>query len=142
MRPEYTAVPINNFGSNFNDMKKRYREFKARANIEERALKHDRELYPPTPGRWDGSEAQRLLKQDVEDGVHLTFEKPRFFRESRDEYLSVDKKTFRDHLWQEVKGGLGSNYWLVKRQKKKDAEEALNKPSEEDIVFFLDSEYI
>jgi hypothetical protein len=141
MRPEYTAVPINNFGTNFNLMKERYRAFKARANIEHRAFQKDRKLYPPTPGRWDGSEAQRLLKADVKEGVHLTFEQPRYFRASRDEYMAINSKKFRDHVWQEVKGGLASNYWLVKMKKRMESEEANDKPNEDDIDFFVRSEY-
>jgi hypothetical protein len=81
------------------------------------------------------------LKADVKDGVHLTFEQPRYFRASRDEYMAINSKKFRDHVWQEVKGGLASNYWLVKMKKRMESEEADDKPNEDDIDFFLCSEY-
>ena len=139
LREEFTAVPINNFRNNFNKMKDVYRQYKARANIEERALRHDMELYPPAPNRWHGSKVQALLKEDIENGEHLKFENPTDFRNSREEYGELDKKEFRDRVWQVVRGGLESNYWLVKRDKKKQHEE--DEPTEEDIQFFLDSEY-
>ena len=80
-----------------------------------------------------------MLKEDIENGEHLKFENPTDFRNSREEYGELDKKEFRDRVWQVVRGGLESNYWLVKRDKKKQHEE--DEPTEEDIQFFLDSEY-
>ena len=72
-------------------------------------LKADRELFPPRDKdavrgklRWDGSDAQRLLKIDVTDGKHLE-QPPREFRKTRPEYMLFDLDVFRDHIYQEVK---------------------------------------
>ena len=131
MRPEYEAVPINSFGNNWLRMKETYRNLKARTSIEQRALEHDRSIYPKTPGRWDGSEAQRLMKKDVKIGRHKLYKKPADFWLCREEYQKFSLKKFRDHVWQEVRQDLGSNYWLSKKWKKaeaqRQAEEAENK---------------
>lgn len=45
-RKEYQACKITNFGNNWNAMKKRVKAFKDRAKDDEKALAHDRALYP------------------------------------------------------------------------------------------------
>lgn len=131
MRPEYTAVPINNFGNNLLRLKRQYAVHIARKNIEERAYAHDRELYPKTPGRWDGSEAQRLLKEDIEADVHKLYDGPSSFQQSRPEYAGWKRKKFSDHVWHRVRGKLESNYWLIKRkkaeEKKREIEASIDK---------------
>jgi hypothetical protein len=74
---------------------------------EELALAHDRALFPvPTHNyrgepRWDGSEVQRLLKQDVAAGVHNE-KTPTEFYTSRPEYQVYPLQTFREHIYQEI----------------------------------------
>jgi hypothetical protein len=50
--------------------------------------------------RWDGSEAQQLLKQDVEQGRHLQL-KPRELRETREEYKVFGLRVFQKHIDQQ-----------------------------------------
>ena len=47
--------------------------------------------------------------------------------------MAINSKKFRDHVWQEVKGSLASNYWLVKMKKRMESEEADDKPNEDGI---------
>lgn len=68
------------------------------------SLRKDREKYPaPTHNirgepRWNGSEAQRLLKIDMDNGEHEKVSAPRFLWETRDEYKEFSKKAFRKHI--------------------------------------------
>ena len=52
--------------------------------------------------QWSGSEAQRLLKMDMDNKRHFDL-KPEHLWNSRPEYGKFDLSTFRDHLWQEHK---------------------------------------
>ena len=75
-RPEFQAVPINNFGNNWNRIKKSAQELKRRAVIDSAALFHDRILHPVEhQNRWDGSDAQTLLKhvKIMQRAVFLSF---------------------------------------------------------------------
>ena len=63
----------------------------------------------PAPARnhrnepqWNGSEAHRLLKMDMDAKKHFDL-KPEDLWESRPEYGEFHLSTFRDHLWQEHK---------------------------------------
>jgi hypothetical protein len=51
--------------------------------------------------QWDGSDAQRLLKEDVVAGVHLNYSTPSELRLSRPEYQVYGVDVFRAHLHQE-----------------------------------------
>jgi len=78
----------------------------ARAAEELRLYRQDRQVYPPSATmnsgepRWDGSNAQRLLKQDVEEGIHLTMTPAQFYA-FRPEYQEFLKRTITDHVQQE-----------------------------------------
>ena len=73
----------------------------------------------------------------MEDKHHLRYDRPRDFWLSREEHQAYGLNKFRDHVWQEeVQTYLGSNYWLVKKNKSRKAEE---EPEEDDDVeLFLD----
>jgi len=71
-------------------------------------LQHDRQQHPvPTTDRrtgeprWDGSEAQRLLKIDVKNKVHETMSRTAFYN-SRPEYQEFSKATIDRKVPQEV----------------------------------------
>ena len=52
--------------------------------------------------QWNGSDAQTLLKQDMDDGKHRDM-KPKDLWESRQECMMFQLATFRDHIHQETK---------------------------------------
>ena len=52
--------------------------------------------------QWNGSDAQTLLKQDMDDGKHHDM-KPKDLWESRPEHMMFQLATFRDHIHQETK---------------------------------------
>jgi hypothetical protein len=66
----------------------------------------------------DGSDAQRLLKEDVESGLTMHLD-PSFLRETRLEYKVFPLKVFRDHIYQEVRLKTGSSYWMNRSKKGK-----------------------
>jgi len=78
----------------------------ARAAEELRLYQQDRQVYPPSDTmysgepRWDGSNAQQLLKQDVAEGIHLTMTPAQFYA-FRPEYKKFFKRTIMDHVQQE-----------------------------------------
>ena len=71
------------------------------AKIEEDRIKH-----PPKEKnirgelRWDGSEAQALLKLDMDQGRHLQM-RPKEFRETREAYGMFKLRIFQKHVDQE-----------------------------------------
>jgi len=71
-------------------------------------------LRPP----WKGSEAARLLKEDVTAGRHVGV-KPHELRarEDRPEYREWSLKEFRDHLQQEMRARKTQAYWLHRDKK-------------------------
>lgn len=69
--------------------------------------------------QWNGSRAQALLKQDIEEGNHVG-KTPRDLQASRPEYNIYDKQAFRDHIYQEQRLVKFQNYVEGLRQKKID----------------------
>ena len=71
MRPEYADVKYENFRANFRQLKKKIIEHKDRAVDDQSRFAHDLELYTlakETESCWHGSQAQKLLKHDMEKG--------------------------------------------------------------------------
>ena len=113
-RPEFEAVPINNFGNNWNRMKKSIGTLKQQAKRDFEILQADKLLYPIDENRWDGSDAQALLKQDIRNDFHLYFN-PKELHMSRMEYKKFDFKVFGPHVYQEIRSKKETNYWLTKK---------------------------
>jgi hypothetical protein len=76
---------------------------------------------------WAGSEAERLLKDDIDNNRHVGIP-PRELRARADrpEYREWTLKEFRDHVEQEKRARTTSAYWLhrgkTKKEKKQIAE--------------------
>ena len=142
MRPEFMAVKYNNFYNNFRRIKNTITANKQRAVIDEAGFRHDISIYPlarDTAGFWDGSDAQRLLKEDMDDRKQHEKMKPKMFYLSRPEYQHFPLEKFRGHIHQELRATRETNYWIVKKKKKKLAKEVkkLGKTVNEDDVDFL-----
>jgi len=82
--------------------KKRERAAAELALCEEDRLLHPKEatMFSGEP-RWEGSAAQRLLKQDVAEGKHSTMTRTQFCQ-SRDECKEFFKAAINGHVCQEV----------------------------------------
>ena len=141
MKEVFREVKYENFRNNFARMKKTIREHKSRAVIDEAGFRHDMELYElakDTEGCWDGSEAQQLLAIDMVRGRHTSM-KPKLLWSQRPEYQQFSLEKFRGHIHQELRSQRETNYWIIKRQKKKHAERSRKegkKFNEDDVDFY------
>jgi hypothetical protein len=92
----------------------------AKAEASNTALENDRRLHPlaANPGnfpypRWDGHEAQHLLKLDVDDNKYKTM-KPADLHKTHQDYECFPLTVFWRHIQQEVRQQTKSFYWLAK----------------------------
>ena len=101
-----SMFPFENFRSNLRSLRKKVGEKRQRAIEEEAALDHDRNLFPMSAynqggqPRWEGSNAEGLLKLDMNQGLHSILT-PRELWGSRVEYQLFTRKVFRKHIYQE-----------------------------------------
>ena len=121
LRQEYQDCG-KTFGSNMWRLQKSIRSKRSEAYLDAAAFKHDKDLYgiaQDDPNYWDGSEAQKLLREDVENELHLAM-KPKHLWLSREEYQVFDLDVFRLHIHQETRSKLETNYWIVWKKKKEE----------------------
>lgn len=122
---DYTAIK---FADKLRQARTRANKKKDRATEDAEFLAHDRLIFPePTitihgEPKWKGSNAHKLLIQDIKDGKHKTM-KPRLLYELREEYQDYDPDRFRNRIYQEVKA-IKREEWVKqkeadKQQKKK-----------------------
>jgi hypothetical protein len=123
MRVEYKEVEYKKFRANLNSLRKACEKLSARAMVDSAAVAHDWEVHPIQKNvlgvypRWDGSEAQRLLKIDVQNGKNNAMA-PCKLRMTREEYNSYPVDVFRKHIHQEVRSHRVTAYWLARKQEK------------------------
>jgi hypothetical protein len=125
----FEKVKYENFASNFYNLRNKVRKWKTRSEFDEKAYDHDIALYPTDTSklRWPGSEAEALLKQDVDDGKQKTM-KPSQLRETQEAYMEWPLDRFRGHIYQEERKWIETPYWAgVRRQKKEKKDEARRK---------------
>lgn len=125
MRPEYADYEYPKFVRWLYSLRVKYEELLNLAAEDGEALAHDLQLglrinSKPYP-RWPGSDAERLLNQDIKAGKHLEM-KPRELLASRPEYAPwvPFPKIFRDHIHQELRAQLERPYWLAHRKEKQE----------------------
>ena len=101
-RPEF-AIPggFKNFPNRLRSARAHVLEKTRRAEADNEALIEDRRLFPGPVGHWHGSEAQSLLKVDIDKGKHLVL-KPNELYTSREEYQQFSLQCFRGHIYQEI----------------------------------------
>jgi hypothetical protein len=81
---------------------------------------------------WDGSNAQRLLKQAVKEGRHVGIA-PRKLRGTKTEFQKFPVRVFQKHVNQEVNANPTSNYWQAKQAKRaKNAPPSVDMPPRAD----------
>ena len=96
MREEFTNVPYANFRNNFRTLKNGIKDHTQRAKIDQTGFLHDIAIYSlakDTDGHWDGSKAQSLLKEDIENELHKQM-RPKLLWNSWPQYQDFDLKTF------------------------------------------------
>jgi len=95
------------FSSRLSSARRAHRKLHHHSTEEAEMLRKDRLVCPrPThtghgEPQWEGSEAQRLLDQDMKDGTYKQYTSPTEFWQSRNEYHKVfTRDTFRKHIHQ------------------------------------------
>ena len=140
--PEYKKVPLENFKQNLAALRERLGNFRISADLDDAALRNDRQHHPLEPeGRWPGSEAERLLKNDIDDGKHLTMNPSELYNDpDREPYRLFSPTQFRKHIHQEVRSRKDSLYWTALKEKgkaekeEKKAKKEAKKMEEEELV--------
>lgn len=118
---DYTALK---FASKLMYLRNTTKTKSDRSQVDAAALARDRLIFPSpledTKGRpmWQGSEAQKLLIQDIKNGRHKAM-KPKLLYESRDKYHEdYDQDFFRERIYKEVKA-LKREAWVKAKAEKK-----------------------
>ena len=125
------------FVSGLRRLRKEIKMRKLRVNFDRQAIDHDRRLYPAAAitqqdfPQWPGSEAQQLMKQDVNNEVYWNIT-PKQLYDSRPEYYrNFELIQIREHLYQEVRSRKTSSYWKWRKEQQRLAgEEAAAKKKE------------
>jgi hypothetical protein len=129
----YKRYEYCNFRSNLLALKKDVQENLARAEFDSKALENDRKKHPPPSMDprgypvWNGSDAERMLKEDVLAGKHKATDPltgktitPNFLQQTRPAYKAFPLEVFRDHVNQVTRDGLERSYWMAKKASKKE----------------------
>ena len=120
-RPEFSEIEYTKFRTNLNSLRKSHREAQSLADSDLAALQHDLVLHPIKQTnhrgepRWEGSDAQRLLRLDMDEGMHYLMGKPQYLWSTRPEYKAYSKTVFRGHIDQEERLRKFINYLEYKR---------------------------
>jgi hypothetical protein len=147
-RDIYSIVNFDRFKANLANLRQKAATELDRGVRDDEAYQHDHapSLLVDVPraganSRWDGSAAQRLLKEDMNEATNANL-KPATLQGTRPEYACFDPKVFRKHVHQEKRSRLESPYWSKKKDdknKKKKKEDSAKKHDE--CEAFLQSQY-
>ena len=124
---EFSDVPFSQFKEHLREHREKLaQKLSARlANSynEEKALEHDRILYPRKNHNhrgervFDLSPAKKCLREDVKNKVHLVMS-PSELQASRPEYAGFKRNKFKDRVHQEVRRQKFTFYLELQREKK------------------------
>ena len=132
-RTIYGKVPRANFANNWRALKLRVDQNIERAKQDLNRYEHDSALYcwaEDLPWEWHGSEAELLLKIDVEKKRHLRYH-PSYLYMKRTAYQEFDYDIFRKHVHQEARAALESPYWMIQKKKKEKKKQLIEEAIEE-----------
>lgn len=120
-RPLYYERAFKKFSTNLRNLRKDLNANQDRADSDAAALAHDEALNlrknsKPYP-QWQGSEAARLLKLDLDLKKQLRM-KPCLLHSSREEYMEYPLDVFRGHIQQELRERTERPYWLARKAEK------------------------
>lgn len=128
----YKACKRDNFSNNLRELRKRIKKWKDEAEIDRIAEMKDRELFQiVVSGRWPGSKAEKLLKNDIDNEKYpLMSPRELYYSPDRKEYQEFDYQCFRKHIHQEKRYRLTTLYWVALKEEKI-AEKALKEAQKE-----------
>jgi hypothetical protein len=105
MCAEYQKFELSNFKVNLKNLRAKIEKDKERMRRDCEAYGHDRALlkgvYAQNIIPWHRSTARKLLIEDISNGKNKTM-KPKELYLTREEYKTMDLKTFRNRIYQEV----------------------------------------
>lgn len=123
---DYQAL---NFANKLRNLRDKVEVKSTRASEDAQFLAHDRLIFPPSTEDtkaqpwWPESEAQALLRQDINDKKHENL-RPKELYETREEYYSnYSLDFFRNKIYQEIKAKKREAWINDKAEKKKNKEE-------------------
>jgi hypothetical protein len=123
MHPEFDIYKFQNFANNLKSLRALVKRNKESAAFDSAALANDQGNHPRPAmtaaglPRWYESDAERLLKVDVNQLQHETMT-PQALHESRPEHQVFSLHIFRQHIQQESRSRKEKNYWLNARKNK------------------------
>jgi hypothetical protein len=126
-RPEYQAIRYDLFCSRLRYLQKSIALQKSTGSDDAAALSHDRLMYPKKARnvngalRWEGSEAEKLLKLDVANRRHVGLFPSQLWG-TREEYKAFTKEAFASHLDQEKRSRKFHAYLASKSKSSKQAQ--------------------
>jgi hypothetical protein len=107
-RPEFAEFGgYVNFPSRLRSARQQIDCMNNRAATDSAGLAHDRRIYPKAAKnhrgepRWEGSEAERLLRQDMDEGNHKKMKPELLYNTRKEYYENYPLKVFREHIHQE-----------------------------------------
>ena len=125
-RLEYAEYDYDEFARYYSQLRAKYDQLHYLAHIDSQSLAHDLTLGLRTNNKpytiWQGSDAEKALKEDMEKGLHLAM-KPRELIKTRPEYApwANHLSVFRDHIHQAKREVLERPYWMARKKLKEDA---------------------
>ena len=96
------------------------------ADVASAALSNDRRIDPPTDDPrgypvFQGSEAERQLKEDMDNGLHEQYKPQELYNHpDRAEYRRWPLDVFRNHIHQELRIRIEGKYWKEYKKEKQD----------------------
>lgn len=122
LHPDYKTVDYKWFRSRLLILRKRITTGLETGLSDLEAMKEDRKKFPIKTQyengnyRWQGSEAEAFLRQDMEQSNHIRM-KPSVLHSSREAYYKFfPLHVFRKHIAQEVKNKSSTPFFMVSKQ--------------------------
>lgn len=116
LRPEFQEYSYKKFSSRVSSLRRTIRNAYDRASWDQEAFTNFVSNHQPAffshKGyiQWQGSDAQRCLKEDLEAGLHESMEKKELYKSRPEYYENFPLSQFRDKLSQETKTAKYLNY--------------------------------
>jgi hypothetical protein len=119
-RPEFADFEYDHFRDRLRYLRNQIKEKKNSATLASTALARDRQIYPkPSHNhrgepRWEGSETERLLRLDMDDGKDKRMKPIDLYRSRREYNENYTLDVFRKHIDQEQRRRKMLAYYATK----------------------------
>ena len=110
LRPEFKEYLYSKFSSRLSSLRKTIKERNDRAALDQEAFENYKQnnTVPALFShkgyiQWQGSDAQKLCRQDIADGLHTAMSRLDLYGSRREYYENFPLDAFRDKVWQELR---------------------------------------